>query len=509
MIEHIRAAWLTRGGQNGSASRAGGRGHRRRWSPRGEALELRDCPSAMAPQAGPDRAEVAKDHTSDHHRTALVAHHDVLESHVALKTKARAKAKTGAQVIYVAPKGKTSLTAGKNAAHPLGSLTLALKRAKPGATIILAPGTYTQNAGMMSKSDITIIGAANQSSILAGAGQALKIYASSGITIDNVWFRSSASGGIGLAIAGSSVTVNNIKTDGTYGDGVVVTSYNGQNGVLNATSSQFDGSQTGDGLHLEAGSSATISACTFNGNGTAANVPQSSNGLVLESGTSANVTDSQFNDNYNGGLVASGNSQITVQSSTISGNKNSDGAIFLDQATVNLTGDTFASNGQVVGITSGLNGLEFLGAAGNPDNYTGTAVVTGNSFLNNTANGIFVGSAGNLTVSNNTFSGNVVGIFFDGTGASINTTVTGNTIEVAPNPPDDWNGIVVQGTGLTATIGGSGASANTIENYDYGDYIHEAFGSGPNSGLPNVSILGNNYIQNGSPVASSYAIYVQ
>ncbi len=149
------------------------------------------------------------------------------------------------------------------------------------------------------------------------------------------------------------------------------------------------------------------------------------------------------------------------------------------------------------------------GAAGNSDNYTGNAVVSGNSFTSNTANGIYVGSAGNLTVSNNQFSGNVVGLFLDGTGASINATVTGNTIAVAPNPPDNWNGIVAAGTGVTATIGGRGADGNTIENYLMGDYIHEAIGTGPNAGLPKVTISTNEYLQNGTPVDPSYAIYIE
>ena len=75
---------------------------------------------------------------------------------------------------------------------------MALKRAKSGATIVLAPGVYTQDAGMTGKSNITIEGAAGQSSVLApSGGQALKVYSSSGITIENVAFRSPEGGGPG------------------------------------------------------------------------------------------------------------------------------------------------------------------------------------------------------------------------------------------------------------------------------------------------------------------------
>ena len=48
------------------------------------------------------------------------------------------------------------------------------------------------------------------------------------ITIENVWFHSQGSQGRGLAVVGSSVTLQNIKTDGTLGDGVVVTGNAGQ-----------------------------------------------------------------------------------------------------------------------------------------------------------------------------------------------------------------------------------------------------------------------------------------
>ena len=483
------------------ASRESPGRRRKRLTPGTECLEVRDCPSGLAPTPGV---------TEQAH--ALIARHDaapeVRHAHVA--TRHRAPRARAGQVLYVAPRGPSGPNAGKNAAHPLGNLTIALRRAKSGATIVLAPGTYTQNVGMTNKNNITIVGAANQSSVLAPAsGQAMKVYTSNNITIQNVWFRSTYTGGIGLAVAGSSVNIVNVKTAGTNNDGVLVIGYAGRNGVLNASSSQFNASQLGNGMELRSGASATIANCTFNGNGTSANATQFSNGLFMNGNATATITASQFNNNTYGGLVAVDNTQVTVQQSSFSGNRNGNGAIFFNQASVNLTGNTFASNGQVVGITTGRNGIEFFGAAGQSNNYTGTAFVSGNTFANNTSNGIYVGSAGNLTVSNNVFSGNIVGLFLDGSGASINATVVGNTIGVAPNPPDTWNGVVAVGTGVTATVGGDGGSANTIQNYQLGDYIHVAKGGGVNSGLPNINIGTNNYIKNGQPVDRSYAVYIE
>jgi hypothetical protein len=74
--------------------------------------------------------------------------------------------------------------------------------------------------------NIAIIGAANQSSILAPAsGDAIKVMLSSNITIENIWLRSQGSQGRGLTVLGSSVNVQNIKTDGTLGDGALATNY--------------------------------------------------------------------------------------------------------------------------------------------------------------------------------------------------------------------------------------------------------------------------------------------
>ncbi len=426
------------------------------------------------------------------------------------------------------------------------------------------------------------MGAANYGSVLAASGNGLRLVNCSNITFDNVWFRSQ---GVGLSVQGSSVTLNNIKTDGSTAYGVLATSSGGQNSTVNATSSHFDGTQSGDGLHLGQGttatitdctfdnnggpssqtgnglvveggttttitnshfddnvgnglftwgnaqvtvsqstfdgttmgdgmhltqdSSATISSCTFNNNGTAANPPASSDGFDIDGASTATVTSSQFNDNHNGGIVASDTSQLKLQSSTVVGNVHSDGAIFFSQANVTLTGNTFASNGQVVGITTGLNGVEFFGGAGQANNYTGTAVVSDNSFLNNTANGIYAASGGNLTISNNQFSGNVVGVFLDGTVASINATVVGNTIVTPANSPGTYNGITLQGTGLTATIGGAGTDGNTLTNFFDSAFIVEAFGTGPDTGLPHATILANAYYQNGNAISPSQANYVE
>src|SRR5262249_62098740 len=92
--------------------------------------------------------------------------------------------------IYVKSGGRSSARAGTSASRPLGSLVAAIKRAKPGTTIILAPGVYTENVSVNHKSNITIVGAGESSTILAPADHdAIRVISSSNMPHDNARFR--------------------------------------------------------------------------------------------------------------------------------------------------------------------------------------------------------------------------------------------------------------------------------------------------------------------------------
>ena len=126
---------------------------------------------------------------------------------------------------------------------------------------------------------------------------------------------------------------------------------------------------------------------------------------------------------------------------------------------------------------------------------------------NNTAAGIFSGSApNNLQITNNTFDNNVVGVFLGASAASISATVQGNTFVVPVGSSDTDVGILAIGS-VTATVGGNGALANTMENYANGRFIAESNGSpGPFVGDPNLTILENTFLDAGIPVPLSQAI---
>jgi parallel beta-helix repeat protein len=484
-----------------------GRRSRNRMVPDALSLEVRICPSALSPSSRSDRiADVSR---ATHEERALTTPVEQIRRRLATASIAFARKAPKAPkppkppkalkppkappLVYVSPGVKSGPK----------SLAKAVKSAKPGETIVLAPGTYTQNVVISQQSNITIVGAANHSSILAPAsGDAIKVVSSSNITIENVWFDSRGSQGRGLAVVGSSVNVANIKTDGTWGDGVVAAGYLGQAAILNATSSQFDAVQTGDGLDLQNGASAIINDSTFNGVGTAPGVSQASNGLVLTGNATANITNSQFNGNTNSGLVAADNSQITAQDCVFNGNKQGDGALFFGQASATLLNNTFASNGEVFGPTTGLNGIEF-----NPA-FTGTAVVSGNVFQGNTGFGLYVGSApSTIQIVNNVFNDNFVGLALYAEGTSVNANVQGNTFEVSAGAPVSFEGLFAGGSGVTATIGGPGTQGNIFDGFGDHLFIYQTDGSAiPVLGWPNLNILANTYQRAGAPVSPSDAI---
>jgi hypothetical protein len=479
---------------------AASRRARRRRIPDMDSLENRMCLSTMTPAIAArhgQHAEVTAHHATPRHRGPLAVHHG--SQHVSPFKKPKLL-----QTIYVRPGGRVGPNAGKSPNRPLGNLNKAIKLIKPGGTIILAPGVYRQNVVVSQKSNVTIIGAANQSSIIAPAGgDGVKVALSNNITIANVWLR--APQGRGMTIMGASVNVTNIRTDGTHGDGVAVARYRGQGASLNAYSSQFNAVQTGSGLALQGGSSAVINGCTFNGDGTAANVTQASNGLVLTGDAVANIVNSQFIGNTNSGMVALDNSRVTVQASNFSSNVKGNGALFIGSSTADLRSNYFASNGVTRGATTGLNGLEFI------NGFAGAAFVSGNSFVNNTAMGIYVGGGPNtLQIVSNLFDNNVIGLSMDtATGTTINAIVQGNTIRSPVDRSQTNAGILAIGRGLTATIGGDGSLGNTIQNYSPGLFIYEGDGDGNahNAGYPRLTILTNSYTSNGVAVSPSEAIH--
>ena len=197
---------------------------------------------------------------------------------------------------------------------------------------------------------------------------------------------------------------------------------------------------------------------------------------------------------------------MTATGCTFSSNRTGDGAIFFDQSTANLTDNTFASNGEVVGPTTGLNGLEFNA------NFTGTAVVSGNVFQNNTADGLFIGSSPNaVQVVNNVFDNNLFGIALYSDGTSVSANIQGNTFDVPgiANATYQYVGLFALGSGVSATVGGAGSQGNSFSETVDNTSIVEAHTGGPQNqylGCPSLDVLANTYEQGGVAIPASQAI---
>jgi hypothetical protein len=205
-------------------------------------------------------------------------------------------------------------------------------------------------------------------------------------------------------------------------------------------------------------------------------------------------------------LVALGSGSVVVQGSTFASNVKGDGALFIGNSNVDLRNNTFASNGTVVGPTTGLNGVEFM------NGFAGSAYILGNSFVNNTGNGLYLGSNSGLTqVLNNYFDNNFVGLTMDtAPGGSLRANVQGNTIRKPVGADSNFVGILAIGRNLTATIGGDGNLGNSIQNYITGTfvYINDGDGNDHSAGFPNLTFLTNSFTDaNGQAVSPSKAIH--
>ena len=210
---------------------------------------------------------------------------------------------------------------------------------------------------------------------------------------------------------------------------------------------------------------------------------------VLEGNSQVNITNSQFSGNLNSNLVAYDQSQVTAQGSTFSNSQKGDGAIFSDQATVRLTGNTFASNGPGRRVRLGLQRRGVLQRLHRQRRRLGqhasaTTRRTGSSSA---------GASQAIQITGNNFINNLVGLNMDASVAPISAVIQGNTFVGALGSADQ--GLVAAGSGVTATVGGSGSEQNTFENLRH-SALHPPVQRQPGStiGCPNLANIDDEYL---------------
>ena len=343
----------------------------------------------------------------------------------------------------------------------------------------LAGGTVTLDAaldGLRSMEDLTIDGAAGGSTRVTVSGNNANrvILARTGmLTLRNLIVRN------GQEVRGSGVFVS-------PGGAFTGTNVLFQDNVATGTTAT-DG---GGALYLSAGTTGTVTSCTFTGN--VANGTSGSGGAVFNNGGTLTVTGSLFTANSakraGGAIEAAGASTTTLANANFSGNtaasRPGNGGAFhitgTGSATVNggtVSGNTAANEGGGFWNGTGtmtLSAVTFTGntaqgdstATGGPVgggavyNDGGTLLATNLTATGNAATGFrgsggaLMSSGGTMTVTGGTFSGNTAnraGAGIESAGATTtltNVTVRNNDIPAASARPGNGGGVHAAGDTL-------------------------------------------------------------
>jgi parallel beta-helix repeat protein len=411
-----------------------------------------------------------------------------------------------AKSIYVNPAtGSDAAGAGPYWA-PFKTINAAVAAASPGSDIRLASGVYRENVSVASKSDLKFVGAGLRSTIIQpAANDAFFVYRSSNIAFDDLWVSSPGKDGRGIVALASSVDTGLIQTNLTSWVGLLAGSEGGTPARVNARYSHFDGVTIGTGIYLDNGVTADLYGITASENGLAKGFRADSGGLVVGGTSYAKVDKSSFVHNQNYGVTTNSTARLEMYNSYAARSIIGFGAILFNASTGVFIGNTFAENGVTFGPVAGMNGIEIA------YNFVGYAHIQGNRFINNTANGLYIGSAPNeIQIIGNEFSGNWAGIsFFGDQPRDSYARIVANHFTIPPDFPEVTFGVAGIGSRIHATIGGPGNQANVFDGYrDYLSIIGNNAGGDPYLvlGYPKFNILKNTYMRRGVAIPESRAI---
>jgi parallel beta-helix repeat protein len=220
-------------------------------------------------------------------------------------------------------------------------------------------------------------------------------------------------------------------------------------------------------LELEGGITANITRSNVNGNGTdIPNIPTNGGrAIVLTSNSTANVSFCNVNTNYDSAILVSHSSSATLTNNTIN-NNGKNGVFYELQATGSITGNNISFNGTRGPFgPNGFNGVEVNLASST------LMTISGNTFIGNTANGIYA-DGGTINILNNNFRDNFVGVTIANiNNVTTNATVKGNLLRLSVGQPYSEGVFLFSGSGasLIITIGGNAMSDKNIFQ-DFGPY---------------------------------------
>lgn len=374
-----------------------------------------------------------------------------------------------------------------------------------GGFVRFAAGTYNDRVTMLNSANYTFVGAGMYGTKIApSTGDAFLLNTTSNMWFYNMQFKSAA--GRGVVGLGSSLWMRGVSTLDSRDNGVVMVNLPGLPSSINATSSRFEGSQTGKGMWLQDGTTGFFRRVSFDGNGTDLTAfgtapalgADGGRGMVVVGNSTANINKSTFNSNLGGGMLVGGSASVVIGRSQFSFNQRENGLFFTGATTATISDSRFEGNGVTRGAVLGLNGIEIFG------DHTGAPLtITGSTFRLNTGNGIFLAGGHGHVLRGNTFFNNLLNVYLFGHGGTVSATIVDNTFTVpVPNPFNDApEGVIVDGPGATASIGSTTvvSDKNRFNNFLTQRSIH----SGAGGVLTGDPLNGNTFFNSPNPIQIS------
>jgi hypothetical protein len=394
-------------------------------------------------------------------------------------------------------KAGASCTAGCTQNNPYGSIQTAWQAAADGSIIRVGAGTYPENLvlshpgiqyapGKFGKNNIKLLGvSANTTIVSPASGDALYLQAVSGYVLRKLRFQSmdaSAGNGRGIVTAGGpnsvlstypgvQLSLRNVDVMENNNYNVLLT------GSTNASidRSRLSRSKTQGGLTIWNQTHASLTHSQVNNNGytlsfdPAISIPDGGKGIDLRQDSELLAVSNNIDFNQVFAVIGIDRSVVRLDANDIAGTGLTAiiicGAASNDQTISFTTNNWIAGNG-TIRPDLGWNGMEIYTSC------LGNHSITGNTFISNSLNGLFIGS-GTTSVLNNTFQSNVNGLVsYSNTTIGPELSSTNTNLTVYGNL---FNGNTHQGFfaqrnagsafALNATIGGTSAGqSNTFQN---------------------------------------------
>jgi hypothetical protein len=344
-------------------------------------------------------------------------------------------------------------------ANPYGSITAAWQDALDGDILRIAKGTYPENLdfsypgnqylpGKFGKNNIKLVGVSKYTTIvLPASGDAVYLRGASGYVLRGLRVSSLASGTRGLVLAGGFNSVlpsfPGAQINVSLSD---LMENHQQNALLTGTSNawfryvRLNRSRAGHGLSAWGNSYVRVVSSEISSNGYTVSpgppVPDAGKGFDIRDDSEGDARRSTLHANLTYGVVSVVHSVVRLTLDTIDSTGynavNVCGvATTPDTSVIYMTNNWIANNGFAAPTSPG-SGMEIYLTC------SGTQTLTGNTFIGNALNGLFIGS-GTANLTNNVFQSNTIGLtlYADTTGfggeppsyANTVATLYGNTFD--------------------------------------------------------------------------------